>query len=171
MKNSDQGFALLISILVAGIVLAIGLAILNITLKQFILVGVSRESVVAFNAADAGLECAFYWDIHSSDGDSFDIGASESTITCMGQTATIGGAASGEEQRVTFTWGSNPEVCSIVRVTKYLSTSGPIPIPGTEDLECPEGNVCTKIESRGYNRACDDLNSPRTVERALRLLY
>lgn len=57
-----KGFTLLFAALVGSLVIAIGMAILNITLKQLILASAGRESQQAFFAADAGVECALYLD-------------------------------------------------------------------------------------------------------------
>jgi hypothetical protein len=59
----QNGFALLFSVLTASLVLSVGLAILNLTLKEFVLSSQIRDSQFAFYAADAGLECALYWDL------------------------------------------------------------------------------------------------------------
>ena len=165
--GTQTGFTLILSVLIAGIVLAIGLTILNITVKEFTLTGTARESVIAFNAADAGLECGRYFDV-SSNGDKFDVGAPSDTITCMGVAQNVGGASSGDEQVFQFSWGS-PEVCTILSVTKFFSTTGDVSMGGGET--CPQGSECTRIESRGLNRACADIGTIRTVERGLRLRY
>ncbi len=166
--KENRGFTLLLSVLVAGIVLAIGISILNITLKEFILSGIARESAKAFYAADAGMECARYWDV-SSQGDKFDVPRSgNASVTCMGGSATSGSASSGSIQEFSFEWGS-PRVCAIVQVTKYYSTSAPVNMGGSRN--CPTGVECTRIESRGYNKACGEITGANTVERALRVLY
>ena len=170
-QNNHSGFTLLIAILVIGIVLAIGLSILNITLKEYILSGIARESAIALNAADAGMECALYWD-RSSNGDKFDVGAPALSITCMGKTIAVGGGASGtaqtlnETSAVGITWGA-PAVCAMVSVTKYDARTAEVPIP--DDIEpCRRGYICTRVISLGYNKACSQLNDLRTVERGLR---
>ena len=75
IRATKGGYTLIIAIFVAGIVLAIGAAILNLTVREFILTGIARESVIALSAADAGLECAHYWDRSPFAGGSFDVGA------------------------------------------------------------------------------------------------
>ncbi len=174
--KQKRGFTLLIAVLVVGIVLAIGLSILNITLKEYLLSGVARESTIALNAADAGMECALYWD-RSSQGNKFDLGPPAGRrITCMGTTWNIsqgvpGTIGSGDAQRFDFTWGISPDpiVCAKIVVTKYFSGSGTVDMG--VGLICPMGVVCTRIESRGYNKACADIATPRTVERGLRTRY
>lgn len=166
--RDSGGFTLVLAVLVVGVILAIGLSILNITLKELILSGYARESAVALAAADAGMECALYWDT-SSDGDKFDDGAGSSVITCMGTDTTVNGTAiSGvTTHELEYEWGS-PAVCAQVVVDKYYSASEPLDMGSRT---CPIGTECSRIVSRGYNRACSELDNPRTVERALRALY
>ncbi len=61
-----RGFTLFYSVLVSSLLLAIGMAIFNITFKELVLSSGSRESTNAFYAADSGIECAFYWDLDYS---------------------------------------------------------------------------------------------------------
>jgi hypothetical protein len=61
-RTTKSGVALYISILVAALILSIGLSIGNIYVKETNLSISSRESQIAFYAADSGLECAQYWD-------------------------------------------------------------------------------------------------------------
>ncbi len=62
-KVKSAGFVLPFAVLLSGILLSIGLAIFSITLKELILSSAGRESQFAFFAADAGAECALYWDV------------------------------------------------------------------------------------------------------------
>jgi hypothetical protein len=66
ISSDKKGFALLFSILVSVMVLAVGTSIINIALKQVILSGAGRESQFAFYAANTGLECALFWDLNGS---------------------------------------------------------------------------------------------------------
>ncbi len=59
--REKNGFALVVSIVVASIVLAIGLTLLNITVKQLTLSSISRESEISFQVASAGLDCLRFW--------------------------------------------------------------------------------------------------------------
>lgn len=61
-KTQQKGFVLLFAMLVSTIVLAVGTGIFNITRKELLLSRSSRDSQFAFFAADAGAECAFFWD-------------------------------------------------------------------------------------------------------------
>ncbi len=57
------GFVLLFSLLVSSILLATGLGISRLMIRQITLASLSRQSQIAFFAADSGLECALHWNI------------------------------------------------------------------------------------------------------------
>ncbi|MEI8337737.1 MAG: hypothetical protein WCF92_01155 [bacterium] len=59
-KKEGAGFTLLYASMIAGLLLAIGAAILSITVKQISLSAAGRESQFAFYNADTGTECALY---------------------------------------------------------------------------------------------------------------
>lgn len=61
-KQKSEGFTLLFASLIGALVIAVGLAILDITIKQLTLASAGRESQQAFYSADAGTECALYLD-------------------------------------------------------------------------------------------------------------
>ncbi len=166
-QEGRRGFALLVAVLISSVVLAVGLSMLNITLKQFVFSGVGRESEIAFYAADAGMECALYWDA-SLAGGIFDLSAPSATsFSCMGVNNTApSGGSSGVSKEFQYDWQSSGQpVCTKMSITKYLGPDAP------SGHSCDTGATCTEIESRGYNRACSQLNSPRVVERALRANY
>jgi hypothetical protein len=164
----ERGYTLLFAVLVSSVVLAMGLSILSISRKEVILSSASRESVAAFYAADAGLECALYWDQYgmfatSTPGPT----APARSITCGstppittgttypdGSVSRIGGGGNTNGVShfiIDFTLDAkDPQpYCSVVEVTKFMQS----------------GVVQTIIDSKGYN-TCDPEN-PRRVERAL----
>lgn len=65
IKNlkKEEGFALLFSVLIASLLLAVGLSIFNITLKELSISNATRQSIIAFYAADSGREQALYNDL------------------------------------------------------------------------------------------------------------
>lgn len=184
-KKTQKGFALLIAILTASIVLAIGISILNIALKGFLLSTTVRESQTAFYAADAGIECARYFDFSENGGHRFERGSPSGPMRCMGGNVfqvnddtntvhtAIGNNNFGATEGFQIEWG-DPEICARVYVTKYRNDSGTVSMPdgkgGTET--CAQGFTCTIVQSYGYNRACTDIeDDPRTVERGIRSRY
>lgn len=75
-KNvGNSGSALLIAILMSTVVLAVGVGVYQRTYKEILFSSMWRQTQAAFAAADSGLECAVYLELH---GGSF----------CFGQTIT-----------------------------------------------------------------------------------
>lgn len=60
----SRGFVLLYAVMTSTIVLAVGVSIISIALKQLAISTLGRESQYAFYAANTGAECALYWDFH-----------------------------------------------------------------------------------------------------------
>jgi len=150
-SRSEGGFTLLYSVLVTGLLLSIGLAIFNIALKEIQLSGTARDSQFAFYAADAGMECALYFDVQQ---DAFNVASFPPDITCTGQTVSVsGGGAYGIPAIFTLDFSnvSSEPYCAIVSVLKE---------------EIPRR---TTIVSRGFSTC--DTNVPRRVERALRATF
>lgn len=144
MKN--KGFTLFVAMVVAGTLLLIAAGIVSLAVRQALISTSGRDSQQAFYAADAGVECALFWDVQNPSGTSAFATSTGSTISCNNQSMPVGGSATS-----TFTFDFSPDpVCVIVTVNKGLS--------GT-----------TRIESKGYN-TCSLLSS-RRVERALRVTY
>lgn len=60
--NNQNGFTLLFASLISALVLAVGIAILNVSLKQLVLASAGKASQQSFYSADSGIECALYLD-------------------------------------------------------------------------------------------------------------
>ncbi len=186
-KKDQSGIALLVTLLLMSVLLGISASLLNITLKQYQLSGIALASEMAFQAANAGMECALYNDLPKTGTSPFDVngdGTSRAAIQtapglgCMGVTsgdlASIidNSVVSGEEQLFRFTWGS-PQVCSEVSMYKYYSTTGPVnfSVNGTNKT-CDQGSVCTVVQARGYNVSCAEVSTGgRVVEREYTQVY
>ncbi|MEI6528757.1 MAG: hypothetical protein WCO10_03785 [bacterium] len=82
-RREDKGFALLFAVLISSLLLSIGLSIFSVALRELSLSTAARQSVYAFYAADAGRECAMYWDIRQGKIQSLQAGSNgASTIYC-----------------------------------------------------------------------------------------
>ena len=189
IQNNQSGITLLITLLLMGVLLGIGATLLNITLKQLQLSSIALESEIAFQAANAGVECALYYDFVPIAGAPFDVPGDLSeqdpatpSITCMGVVSSMvdksngtlyvdpilgnGKSMNGGEQRFQFEWSGR---CSEVSVYKfYRAENGDLNADDVEvkvngekmrEAECPEGSECTVIQSRGYNVKCSDINT------------
>ncbi|MEK9185545.1 MAG: hypothetical protein AAB863_02105 [Patescibacteria group bacterium] len=168
-ENSTRGFSLFISVIVMGSLLLIAFSVANISVKETEFSTSNRESQYAIFAADAGVECALYWDAkHPSELSAFATSTSGSPISCAGvligngQTipgtttaVLIGGGGSGNPTSAIYfpmNIGSNPtNACVIVTITKNQNGS-------------------TYISSYGYNQ-CANPSDPRRVERGIEVTY
>ncbi len=164
--QNNRGYTLLFAVLVSSIVLSVGISILTISKKEFLLSSSARESISAFYAADSGLECALY---HSDNTSVFST-TTNSTVNlslgCMGVNPIVANVVSGSDTyNFTFdlkTQNVDSNACAVVKVS-------------VEDLL--NGYVKTTILSKGYNLGWDDSikkcnsPSPRRVERAIEYTY
>lgn len=134
---------------------------------------------MAFQAANAGMECALYHDFldYNSGTSKFDVGGPRiASLPCFNNsynTGASGNIASGEEQSFEFTWG-DPLVCTKISVYKFFDSSTIVSMASVvgKTRDCPAGSVCTVIKSRGYNTDCNLIkNNPRVVERELIQIY
>lgn len=58
----NRGAALLIAILIGSIAMLVGMGVYNRTYKELLFASFWKQAQIAFSSADAGLECAMYWD-------------------------------------------------------------------------------------------------------------
>lgn len=62
--SPQKGATLLIAILMASVMLSVGLGVYQRTYKELYFASFWKQAQIAFAAADSGLECALYWDLH-----------------------------------------------------------------------------------------------------------
>lgn len=60
--SQQRGFALIIAVILTSVVLALGMALLDVSYKQVLLSSSAKNSQYAFYNADSALECALYYD-------------------------------------------------------------------------------------------------------------
>ncbi len=154
-NKGERGFTLLMAALVAAIVLALGSSIFSIAQKQVTLSSIGRDSVFAFYAADAGAECALYWDIRHS---AFGTSSPATEPECDGQVLNATGRESSEpytmEFQIDLFTDDSSGYCTHVTVAK--STTHPF----------------TTIHADGYSTACDNISSSaRALQRSVELNY
>lgn len=150
-KVKERGVTLYIALAVTSAMVLVSFAVINVTVKQLGISSFSRDSQIAFFAADSGVECALYWDLKSG-ANPFSTSTSPiPSITCHGSTVTQSRNYNGTIATSTFSFSPTP--CSSVSVVKRYVGS----------------EIKTKIESRGYN-SCSTSN-PRRVERAILVNY
>lgn len=189
----NKGFALLLSIIIASVVLAIGVAILKISVSQLQLSATGRESEISFQGAQSVAECMMYWRYSNETrfvarpGD-FAPGTrlNAPAMSCMGRNAIESYAeviANSDDRHIvrfhyTFDWaGVSADQCGGGDMYVMVPIEDEIvhTFPGTSVGEdgnglkrCPQGSACTVLVTQGYNRACDELQSSIfTVQREL----
>jgi hypothetical protein len=187
-KINAPGFTILFAAIVASLLLAVGLTIFDITFKQAAFSSIVRNSSYAIYAADAGYECAQYWDSHatgneqvSNSGSSFATSSGSlsslptGSVICDGQDIT-------QSPPPQIPWGedpapdTDPSYCQNGHWCVYAAGQA---ATTTFELKLPQGN-CAIVQvaksgpiasesisyiSRGYNTC--DLNDPTRVERLL----
>jgi len=170
-RTDNSGFALLLTLVVVSVVLAIGLTLVDITLKQLTLSGTGRDSEIAFHAAHAGAECAHYTRLNTSVED-LTSGAPD-LEQCLDESG-VGGDYTRLRPNVHLSqyeidWVSGGDG-RCTQIDLYLFNASRrdvqynIPQFDADTPEkCEEGSVCTFILSRGYNRACGNIDDPGFV--------
>jgi len=196
---THSGYTLLFAMIVASIVLALGVSLLTVSRKEFILSSSATQSTNAFYAADSAANCAEYWDHQNNE-------FSTSTSNLNGQgpgnfaTNPIACSLDMQTHKVAFTnaptnvlsptpistvWefsfstpfstdGTNNKSCAYVTVDKYYAS---VVIPGYNNNN-PLPLPFTVINSRGYNIGWNpagngdcSLSSPKKLERAVQVIY
>lgn len=140
--RTQKGAALLMAVLMTSVMLSVGLGVYQRTYKELYFASFWKQTQVAFAAADAGLECALYWDLHQ-------VGAT--SASCFG--GTVSGWDPSLNSSITLTGVATPVGCVTINIIK------PSPL-------LP---YSTRIESRGYNDC--NVSNLRRVERALSIDY
>ncbi len=172
------------TIMVLGVVLSVTLAIVELSLQHLALSVDSKDSEIAFHAANAGLECARYYRRHASS--SFESGATPISHSCFGtttpkfvrvpdalldvSTSTSAVGVVGTVFRYKASIRSGINRCSVIdMVTMVVSTSSTrdlimsAPSGDLGDIfsgyakktkRCAPGAVCTLASVAGYNAGC-----------------
>jgi len=184
-KTGEKGISIIYAMLVSSVVLAVGTAVASIAAREVTLSSFSRESQAAYFAADAGINCALWYDLKLA---GFPLGAFSTTTTqtilCNGRSFLNMGGATPSTFTVCFSDSAStgmtdasfrPSYSAVVTVSKTY-----VDDPVVNDSDAPptgcgvvnggcDDYIETKIESRGYN-SCDP-TYVRRVERAIRVTY
>ena len=187
-QKKQQGFALLLTLLVVTVLISVGVSILSLSISQVRLASNARDSEVAFHAANAGMECALYW--RREKAAQMESGADMRPIGCFGDStpnnysqSTITSGVSGGQvyrYRYEFEWGAPVRCTQIDTIVGVASLSGAglqIPnmrsylagYPGSNTKVCEAGTRCSVISVQGYNKACGSVNDYGTVQREVLL--
>lgn len=188
-QQNSEGFVLLLTLVVISVVLAVGLSMLQITMKQLTLSNIARESEIALHAASTGIECMQYYRglpatrevLLNDDEDQSD--ASPPVLACGDVVALTSEAnhdidLNNDEYVYNYQYRYQLPSGLCLETSMYLvdgraanSDITTTVSEGLEEITCETGSVCTTIFSRGYNRGCSDLGSIYTVQRELTIEY
>lgn len=184
--KDSGGFALLITLVVVSVVLAIGLSLLFVTTRQYILSVTASESEKAFQAAQIGLECLRYHRAQPATADKFlrDNPTATLPLTCAGVTSHLvdstGDPIIDEDNhwlyRYFYSFNLEDDKCTepsiyVADLRQYSGSEEEVLLDisnyneGLDTIRCTPGTVCTAIFSRGYNRPCGQFNSIYSVQR------
>jgi len=164
------GFTMLFAVLVSSVLLAVGVSIFNITIKELKISSAIRESQIAINAADAGRDCALYWDFN---------GSKNFATSTVAKSALNSNAIKNASDIICGNLISDLAIPSVAPITTSFKIQlGSVPASSncvTVSVEKTYDSVGdyydTRIQSRGYNNSCDSLTDPSTVERGIEVEY
>jgi len=151
--SDKRGFVVLFTVLISVIILVMALGIFNIALKETELTISAKESNFAFYAADAGSECALYYDL--KEGAFLPL----STIVPQCRNGEVDSYDAITPTLFTFEFDVSERGCAKVEVNKNFVIGG---------------TSYTRIISQGYNIDCprlDTYDTNRIVERLLEVTY
>ncbi|OHA15300.1 MAG: hypothetical protein A3H57_01555 [Candidatus Taylorbacteria bacterium RIFCSPLOWO2_02_FULL_43_11] len=182
--SSKAGFSLLFAVLISAMLITIGAAMANLSLREFDLVATVRQSQKAFYAADAGVECALFYDLqgnpHFKEPYRYDEAPAANSLVINCNESDIPVTVSpvntnANNRRVTNTFTFDFEgACASVTVIK-LDVINDGWSESEQGYPEPDGyngnNIGTIIESRGWNVPCSGNREAIQVERALRVEY
>ena len=181
-RKNNQGFALLMTLIVVSVIISIGLVVLDLSLKQLRLSTNAKESEAAFHAANGGLECARY--IRGAASSTMESGGTINPVcfsatvrnnTTQQITTNVSGVGNVYFYKYSFSWGIKPH-CTIMNTLVMVASpfgtglvmntpSDYIPEYPNPSKTCAAGEKCTIISSRGFNRDCSSFTGYGSVER------
>lgn len=161
LKSAHQGFVILFTVLISSIILMIGFGIFSIATRQTILSGTAREAQNAFYAADAGVECALYFQTHSQvfESTGFPGVASSDWPSCGSTGNVINGA--GTPGLATDPARFDIMIDPIQKTCAHVSVYD---VGNTRRIIAQGYNICS-IDAQGVARP--QLKNPLLVERVL----
>lgn len=144
-KTQQAGSVLLIAILVSSVALAVGLGVYNRTYKELLFSSFWKQTQTAFSAADSGIGCALFWQLHPGVG-------GPGTALCFGTSIPV--------------WDP------LVQIGSFTVDTGTADGCVNVIIEYDALLSATTTTARGYNVSCAALGAgtdPRIVERGLKI--
>ena len=167
IKNNKSGIALIFSMLISSIILAIALGVISVAIKEINFNTSAKNTNEAFFAADTGIECALYNDRSSGTTPFSDSGESVNCLLNGSHRKLWGGPTPVPWIFVVDGLGSSSQACVRVMVSRHF-----------DDANDPTKITSTTILSKGYNIGIDNDSSlcysptgTNRVERVLEVNY
>lgn len=184
-KQSQSGFALLISILLLAVIVTVTLSIIDLTRQQLALSVDGRDAEIAFQAASAGVECAQR--VARSNASSIEE-RDPVTFDCFSENSATTSSLSGlstdnnNNSRVSryqpqLEWDNRCTEIDLIAVVTATSSvtvnnmQSHIANYPTEELVCPAGSVCHVVAAAGYNVPCGQINNFGVLKREMLLEF
>lgn len=181
--NTKSGYTLLFATIVAALVLGVAAFTTNIVRKQYILSSTAVNSTYSFYATDSAIECAAAAYTNGTLSSS-----TQASISCNGHTYEpidwTSGLANGVD--ISDGFSGNLSKISALGISLQNGSKYNCALISVRDGLNVDGSAQTVIDVQGYNLAgnltftsnspslilgsCPQ-TSPRTIERALRLVY
>jgi hypothetical protein len=166
--KSNTGFAMLFAVLTASLLLTIGISIFNISLKELTISTNTRESQIAFFAADSARECALYWDVKvgalqacldSSCGAKTELpaGITLASVMCNG---VLSGIPIPVSSGPTITYASS----SFFRYSQTNNLDPEADITVTKTFNSSDNSIKTTISAKGHNTGVLGRRLERAIE-------
>lgn len=146
---APRGFTLLIAVILTSVLLAIGLALLDVAYKQVVLASTVKQSETAFYSADAALECALYWDQKRG---AFSYSTPLASINCGSRAIAVTSSVNGSTRTSSFTMTCPDGTGTRATVVAYKTSAG-----------------ATGLYASGYSSCIT--SDPRRVERGLKVTF
>lgn len=152
-----RGFTLVIALVLSAVVLAVGMALTDIAVKQLQLSSSAKNSQIAFYNADSALECALYYDqkvnaFYYNESQNISIVCNGLTLSSYASLSNYAETQNGSARTTTFS----------IPCADSSGVTANITI-----IKTPTGT--TNIYANGYN-TCRATDSNR-IERGLKIQY
>lgn len=160
--TQQKGYAILFTVMVISIILALTIGLSNISYKQLLISSVAKDSELAFYQSDTATECALYQDRVSgiftpSIGSPVYCGVdSTGNNTSLSVSLSVSGQTETYNLTPTGAWNTSLSPCFNIIFTKVNPVD-------------PADPVANTMQARGYNLCIK--SSPRAVEREIEIKY
>lgn len=155
-KNKQAGFAVIYAVVISSFIILIGSSLFSTSIKQIILNSAKTNSAKVFYIADAGIECALYYELYQG-------GTENNTFyDCFNSTYPVSNIDV-DKYLIEFSSTAIGDGCGQILVRKNVP----------RNVEGSPVNT-TEVISRGFNSCIGnnpDFTNPLIVERRMRAWF